>query len=60
MAMLARAAGVRAPEVVLATSVGAVGTGWSITVLGWGKLALLVAFRRWRRTCSRRSRSSSG
>lgn len=27
---------------------GAVGTGWSITIIGWGMLALLVLFKRWR------------
>jgi hypothetical protein len=27
---------------------GAIGTGWSITILGWGLLALLIVFRRWR------------
>ncbi len=27
---------------------GAVGTGWSITIVGWGMLALLIIFRRWR------------
>ena len=29
-------------------ALGAVGTGWSITILGWGMLALLIIFRRWR------------
>ena len=27
---------------------GAVGTGWSITIVGWGMLVLLVIFKRWR------------
>jgi tRNA A-37 threonylcarbamoyl transferase component Bud32 len=27
---------------------GAVGTGWSITIVGWGMLALLIIFKRWR------------
>ena len=29
-------------------ALGAVGTGWSITILGGGMLALLILFRRWR------------
>ena len=28
--------------------VGAIGAGWSITIVGWGMLALLIIFRRWR------------
>jgi tRNA A-37 threonylcarbamoyl transferase component Bud32 len=27
---------------------GAIGSGWSITIVGWSMLALLIIFRRWR------------
>jgi tRNA A-37 threonylcarbamoyl transferase component Bud32/membrane-associated phospholipid phosphatase len=29
-------------------ALGAVGTGWTATILGWGTVALLLVFKRWR------------